>query len=274
IPMSTNNDNNKQEEIKVVDLLNSRDWSSTCLGPQDSWEPSFKNIMDLCFNSKFSTKIYCGPDLIYIYNQAHVQYMSKSQHPSAFGRPFGESYPEHFDLTKAAYEKIKSTGKGIFEKDRRFIQYNDNYKEEVYVSFAKSPIFKEDGTFWAMLNVSDITTHKVLAKRRIKALSDLANRINDADSLESACHIVMTSIRENDQDIPFALIYLIDNNKLSSGSQPRAARLISTTFNHKDEDLCDEDWIISDNLLETPKTINLMENPNENYDVYIEGWVR
>ncbi|CAG8813830.1 19464_t:CDS:2, partial [Dentiscutata erythropus] len=45
IPMSTNNDDNKREEIKVVDLLNSHDWSSTCLGPKDSWEPTFKNIV-------------------------------------------------------------------------------------------------------------------------------------------------------------------------------------------------------------------------------------
>ncbi|CAG8478759.1 15099_t:CDS:2 [Dentiscutata erythropus] len=74
--MSTNNDDGKREEIK-----------------------------DLCFHSKFDTKIYCGPDLIYIYNQAHVQYMNKSQHPSAFGRPFSESYPEHFDYVKTTYEK-------------------------------------------------------------------------------------------------------------------------------------------------------------------------
>ncbi|CAG8818098.1 20437_t:CDS:1, partial [Gigaspora rosea] len=44
IPMSTNDCINKQDEIKVMDLLNSRDWSSTCLGSQDSWEPSFKNL--------------------------------------------------------------------------------------------------------------------------------------------------------------------------------------------------------------------------------------
>ncbi|CAG8554934.1 9634_t:CDS:2, partial [Dentiscutata erythropus] len=60
---------------------------------------------DLYFNSKFSIKIFCGPELIYIYNQAQVQNMNKSQHPSAFGRPFGESYPEHFDYMKAIYEK-------------------------------------------------------------------------------------------------------------------------------------------------------------------------
>ncbi|RIB22044.1 hypothetical protein C2G38_1036383 [Gigaspora rosea] len=131
-----------------------------------------------------------------------------------------------------------------------------------------SPIWKEDGTFWAALNMTDVTTHKVLANRRIKSLSDLTNHINDADSLESACHIIMKSFRENDKDIPFALIYLIDNDKLKSGFQPRTARLISTTFNYKD--LYNKNWDIPDNLLETPKTINLIENPDENYDIFIE----
>ncbi|RIB30720.1 hypothetical protein C2G38_2238079 [Gigaspora rosea] len=131
-----------------------------------------------------------------------------------------------------------------------------------------SPIYKEDGTFWAAYNVCDFTTHKVLANRRLKTLSDLANHINDADSLESACHIIMKSFRENDKDIPFALIYLIDNDNLKSGIQPCTARLISTTFNYKD--LHNKNWDIPDNLLETPKTINLIENPDEKYDLFIE----
>ncbi|KAF0533980.1 PAS domain S-box protein [Gigaspora margarita] len=267
--MSTNNDINKQEEIKVIDLLNSRDWSSTCLGSLDSWEPSFRNIVNLFLHSKFPTIIFCGPDLIYIYNQAHAKNL-KSKHPYVlvFGRPFAETHPEHFGYVKSRYERIKSTGKGIFEKDVRFIQYGDDYEEENYISYAMSPIFKEDGTFWAMLDVCDFTTHKVLAERRIKTLSVLANRINDADSLENACHIIMKSFRENDKDIPFALIYLIDSDKLRSGFQPRAAHLISTTFNYKD--LYNKNWDIPYNLLETPKTINLIENPDENYDQYIE----
>ncbi|RIB30716.1 hypothetical protein C2G38_2026587 [Gigaspora rosea] len=220
--MSTNNGINKQEEIKVVDLLNSHDWSSTCLGSLDSWEPSFRNIVNLFFHSKFPTTIFCGPDLIYIYNQANVPYL-KADHPS----------------------------------------------EEFYISTAKSPIFKEDGTLLAVLCVTDYTTHKVLAERRIKTLSDLANHINDADSLESACHIIMKSFRENDKDIPFALIYLIDNYNLKSGIQPCTARLISTTFNYKD--LYNKNWDIPDNLLDTLKTINLIENPDENYDLFIES---
>ncbi|RIB30721.1 hypothetical protein C2G38_2136228 [Gigaspora rosea] len=236
--MLTNNGINQQEEINVVDLLNSRDWSSTCLGSLDSWEPSFKNIVNLCFHLEFPTIIYCGPDLIYIYNQANARHL-KSKHPN-----------------------------GLFEKDFRFIQHNAVYLEELYISNTMSPIFKEDGTLWAVLNMCDFTTHKVLANRRLKTLSDLANHINDADSLESACHIIMKSFRENDKDIPFALIYLIDSDKLKSGFQPRAAQLISTTFNYKD--LYNKKWDIPDNLLETPKTIDLIENPDEKYDLFIE----
>ncbi|RIB30723.1 hypothetical protein C2G38_2238081 [Gigaspora rosea] len=131
-----------------------------------------------------------------------------------------------------------------------------------------SPIFKEDGTLWAVLNMCDYTTHKVLANRRLKTLSDLANHINDVDSLESACNIIMKSFCENDKDIPFALIYLIDNDNLKSGIQSCTARLISTTFNYKD--LYNKNWDIPDNLLETQKTINLIENPDENYDLFIE----
>ncbi|CAG8444815.1 2001_t:CDS:2 [Gigaspora rosea] len=40
-----------------------------------------EEIKNLFFHSKFPTAIFCGPDLIYIYNQAHVPYL-KSKLPS------------------------------------------------------------------------------------------------------------------------------------------------------------------------------------------------
>ncbi|CAG8473882.1 24760_t:CDS:2 [Cetraspora pellucida] len=42
--MSTDNDN-KENELNVIDLAKNYDWSATCLGPMDSWEPSFRTVV-------------------------------------------------------------------------------------------------------------------------------------------------------------------------------------------------------------------------------------
>ncbi|CAG8729806.1 19568_t:CDS:1, partial [Racocetra fulgida] len=53
-----------------------------------------------------------------------------------------------------------------------------------------------------------------------------------AKTVESSCHMVASTLHDNNEDIPFALIYLIEADE--SNSKTQTARLVSTTF---DEDL-------------------------------------
>ncbi|CAG8444804.1 2000_t:CDS:2 [Gigaspora rosea] len=70
----------------------------------DSGINNQEEINNLIFHSRFPTVIFCGPDLIYIYNQANAPNL-KSKHPHVFGRPFSETHPEHFDHVKSNYER-------------------------------------------------------------------------------------------------------------------------------------------------------------------------
>ncbi|KAF0541188.1 PAS domain S-box protein [Gigaspora margarita] len=268
--MSTNNNN---DEMNVVDFIKSYDWSSTPLGPMDLWDPLFRSAVDFCCQLKFPSRVVYGSDLIVIYNQEHVLFeMKKNQevkHPFAMGKPIIESYPEYYELLKTSYEQVKSTGKGFFQYDGCVpLLHNDDYIEESYFNFAMSPIFKTDGSFCAMLCIAFETTDRVLNIRRKKSLNDMGIKLNecfkDVESLEDTCNIMVTALRGNDKDFPFALIYLVDNNKLSSGFQPHTARLVATTFN---KEMCIEN--ISNKLLETFETIDLSKNPDENYDEYV-----
>ncbi|CAG8468647.1 17116_t:CDS:2 [Dentiscutata heterogama] len=173
------------------------------------------------------------------------------------GRPIIESYPEYYDFIKYCYERVKSTGKGFFHYYQCIPLYNDGYIEETYFNFGLSPIFKKDGSFCALLSIAFETTDTVLEIRRLKSLNNMGDRLNGY-----ACKIMVSTLRENDRDFPFALIYLVDNNKLSSGFQPHTARLVATTFNK-----CNE--YMYDKLLETPETVDLSKNADEDYDEYV-----
>ncbi|CAJ0762254.1 15706_t:CDS:2, partial [Entrophospora sp. SA101] len=73
------------DEVPVADLVYSFDWSSTPLGPMEEWDPSFRMAVDICLHSVFPIAIYCGPDLILIYNQT-------------LGLPAKEIWTEIFDI--------------------------------------------------------------------------------------------------------------------------------------------------------------------------------
>src|SRR5437868_4090070 len=54
-----------------------------------------------------------------------------------------------------------------------------------------------------------------------------------AKSVESACHLVSSALKDNNADILFALIYLLedkDDNKSGKSDKTKIVRLVATTF--------------------------------------------
>ncbi|CAJ0769739.1 13996_t:CDS:2, partial [Entrophospora sp. SA101] len=124
---------------------------------------------------------------------------------------------------------VKASGKGTSEDDTKLFLQRDGYNEETYFSFALNPIFNGD-TVTGILAVVQETTEKVLGARRLKVLSELGNNTPGTRSVENACHLLTSTLREHNADIPYSLVYLIENKNNSA----KSADLIATTF---DEDL-------------------------------------
>ena len=65
------------------------DWSSTALGPADTWPEPLRAAVQLMLNSRFPMFVWWGPELINLYNDAYVP-MLGSRHPKALGAPAEE----------------------------------------------------------------------------------------------------------------------------------------------------------------------------------------
>ncbi|CAG8443530.1 7086_t:CDS:10, partial [Scutellospora calospora] len=252
----------KNDEPSFKDMVYNYDWSSTLLGPMDSWDPVIKNVVNLCLNSGFPTCLFIdSPHWTEIYNEAWIPRL-KVRHPFAFGKQLDQAWPELYDLFFARLENIKITGKGQSYIDEYELQ-RDGYKEAAYAKYTFSPIFKSDGTVCVIMCVLQETTQKFLSIRRLKTLSEFGCRISEIKSLESACRIV-TKILSNSVDIPYALIYFV--NHKSNTAEPLIARLIARTF---DEDGKKEGQNF-DYLPDSPEIIYLAKEANKDYDTYVE----
>ncbi|CAG8444825.1 2565_t:CDS:10 [Funneliformis caledonium] len=260
---STEPPNQLDNEISVVDLVASHDWSSTPLGPMETWDSTLKSTVNLCLHSVFPISIYYGPEFVSIYNQSNViikltQLVKFSElinfiisflnipipysvetdiKNETSSRLVLEVWPETHHTTEPIFNEVMATRKGRFENDMLFVTDRDGYVEETYASFTLSPIFKEDGSMGGILNASQETTQRVLANRRLKALTELGNKTPGAKSVKDACHLITQTIRNNNADMPYALIYLIENHSATSNTPSTdtpKAHLVATTF---DEDL-------------------------------------
>ncbi|KAF0445794.1 PAS domain S-box protein [Gigaspora margarita] len=262
----TNNNVNDNENSNLLERFYNHDWSLTSLGSINSWEPQIKSILDLCFKSGFPTYMFMGQNWITIYNEASIPVM-KSLHPHAFIKPAIETWHEMPELI-TKLERVRESGKGIYEQNFYMELSRDGYKEEIYMDYSHNPIYKFDGTVWGVISIMTESTQKVLNERRLEALNKLS-----CQTIESACQIIMKAL-QNNQDIPYALIYLIDNNTNPiTGFNSLVARLVATTF----DEVCKEELVheklkrnIPDYFPETHEMIDLTKISDQDYVTYME----
>ncbi|RIB30113.1 hypothetical protein C2G38_2238477 [Gigaspora rosea] len=262
LQLTNNVSNVGDERSSFIDMVYNYDWSSTPLGPMDSWEPQIISLLNFCLKSEFPTTIFLSPEWTMIYNEASIPIL-KSKHPNALGKPALEIWHESSDSLKSALESVKSTRKGVLENNFYLELQRDGYIEEVYFNYTFSPIFKLDGTFWGAINITSEVTQKVLNVRRLKTLESLGRQTADAKSLESVCHTITKILKDDNKDIPYALIYLVEsNNGSKTDHKSLIARLISTTFDEEGR----LERKFPDYLPETQESIELTTNTDQNHD--------
>ncbi|CAG8524335.1 3016_t:CDS:2 [Acaulospora colombiana] len=175
--------------------------------------------------------------------------------------------------------RMVSSGNGQFHNDMLYLIHREGYIEECYFSFTLSPIFKEDGTVGGVFNAVQETTQRVLAARRLKTLSELGNRTPGAKTMESACHLVSSTLRDCNKDITFSLIYAIKNYEKEPKINGKKAYLVATTFDTDLEVVKSEDEIeelvfvkgkstreLPDFLLDTFETVDLQCDKDNSFN--------
>ncbi|CAG8629652.1 3608_t:CDS:2, partial [Ambispora gerdemannii] len=220
--------NTYENETPMADLVYSFDWSSTPLGAMDTWSTSLRANVDLCMHAAFPMAIYYGPENTLIYNQMWRPIL-KMKHPYALGKTLKEVWPEVREKLEKIFEDVYATKKGQFNEDLLFYLNREGYPEETYFSFTFSPIFKKDGTVGGVFNCVQETTKRVITARRLKVLGELGRLTLGAKSIEGACHLVTATLRKHDADIPYALLYLIEDHA-TEYARTQFARLTATTF--------------------------------------------
>ncbi|KAF0475958.1 protein-histidine kinase [Gigaspora margarita] len=196
--------------------------------------------------------------------------MTNQQH--AFGKPAVQVRPKMYDnVLRPKLENIRIKGKGIIENDKYFEFQRNGCFEEAYFSDSFSPLFKSDGSVWGVINTMYDVTQKVLNVQRLKTLEEIRCRTSDAVSLASSCQIMKTVLRNN-ADIPYALIYLVENNdskkKSFSSFKSHNAHLAATTFDgdYKNGKVYGKiKRHFPDYFPETPEIIDLSKVIDENY---------
>ncbi len=191
-------------------LIRECDWSRTSLGPIESWPQSLKTSVNLILSSQHPMWIGWGKDATFLYNDAYIQVLSLAKHPRALGRPASEVWAEIWDVCGPLADKVFQKGEASFVDDVRLFMNRGDLLEETYYSFSYSPILDESGRVAGLFCPSTEVTPKVINARRLRTLSELSAGALTQKTTEAACASALVTLAKNPDDIPFAILYLID----------------------------------------------------------------
>ncbi len=191
-------------------LIREYDWSQTPLGPIERWPQSLKTSVTLILNSRHPMWIGWGPGATFLYNDPYIEVLSLAKHPWALGKPTAEIWGEIWDVCGPLADKVFEKGEASFVDDVRLLMNRKDFIEETYYSFSYSPIRDESGKVAGLFCPSTEVTPKVINARRLQTLSELAANALVQKTTEAACGSVVATLSKNPDDIPFALLYLLD----------------------------------------------------------------
>ena len=187
------------------------DWSQTALGPVDRWPQSLRTSVSTCLDCAFPIVLWWGPELAILYNDEYKQILGPEKHPSALGERGAKVWAEIWDVIGPMLKGVVERAEPTRSRDL-MLQIDRGYLEEAYFSFSYSPIHGEQGKVAGIFCPVIETTDKVIGERRLRTLRDLAERCKGADSEDAVCTTAADVLAANPFDVPFAMVYRIDED--------------------------------------------------------------
>ena len=184
-------------------LIAEHDWASTPLGPMSTWPPSLLAMVANILHTRQPMVLFWGPELIQFYNDSFVPSFGRGKHPAALGQRARECWADAWPVTGAQIEAVMSRGEPVWFENALVPIYRNDRLEEVFWTYSYSPAYDETGTIRGTLVIVTETTGRVVAARRLEALSFLGAELARATTYEGALDVVRSVAKVVPADLPF-----------------------------------------------------------------------
>ncbi len=194
-------------------LLRSIDWAQTPLGPSAGWSRELRVTVGLVLRSGFPMLVWWGPKFVQIYNDA-FRPVCGAKHPQSFGMSGPECWAEIWNVVGPMIEGSYHGKPASWSDDLELLIDRNGFFEECHFHVAYSPLPDETsptGMGGVHCTADEITT-QAYGDRQFRTLRDLAASVAKALTADDVCRAAAESLKENVHDVPFALLYLVDES--------------------------------------------------------------
>jgi PAS domain S-box-containing protein len=200
--------------------IRSFDWSKHPLGPPEYWPQSLKIAVRIMLTSRYAMWMGWGPELYFFCNDSYVPTLGVKQ-SWALGASAKKVWAEVWAAAGPRAEFVITTGKATWDESLQLMLERSGFPEETYHTFSYSPLPDDSQKIGGMLCVVTEDTERVIGERRVAMLRELASDLTTVNTEEQLFPVVIHRMQVHARDIPFALIYLFDE-------EAKEARLAGT----------------------------------------------
>ncbi|GAA5932140.1 uncharacterized protein JCM15063_001133 [Sporobolomyces koalae] len=205
-------------------------WSKTELGPLSEWPVSLRTTISSIIASPFRECILWGQNKLIIYNDRYIE-TAGLKHPDLLGTSARECWAELWDELEPVANRALQ-GETVSFHDHFLTMERDGFLEETYHSFTYAPLRDGgSGDVVGILNLSNESTAAVVASRRLSTVRDLIHHTSLARTVEEFATSAMKAIAKNPYDVPFAILYHVD--EIQSKPTTKEIRAGKTTSERK-----------------------------------------
>ncbi|MFN6945366.1 MAG: PAS domain S-box protein [Cytophagaceae bacterium] len=149
-------------------LIASYNWTSTPVGPIESWPQNLTTTISIIVNSKFPMFLFWGEEHLCFYNDAFRKVLgSDGKHPMALGKPGKEVWPEIWHVIEPMIEQVLESGEATWSEDQLIPIYRNGKLDEVYWTFSYSLVTSESGEAAGVFVTCMETVEKVFNLKKL-----------------------------------------------------------------------------------------------------------
>jgi len=203
----------ERNSSEMARLIAEKDWSQTPVGAAQDWSPALRMVLSLLLANRFPTLLWWGPEYVQFYNDAYRP-IPGAKHPNSLGQPASECWPEIWHILKPLVDTPFRGGPPTWIEDFELVIRRSGFQEETHFTVAYSPVpddTVESGIGGVLATVHEITG-KVIGERRVALLRELAARATEGRTAGDACSIAAEILGECPKDLPFTVLYLLDQD--------------------------------------------------------------
>ncbi|MHC2991675.1 hypothetical protein OB13_08785 [Pontibacter sp. HJ8] len=190
-------------------LMRGYDWNTHPLGNPAHWPQSLKTNIRLLLHSGFPMFVWWSDEFYMFHNDAYLPALGK-KHPKALGARAADAWAEIWHQVGVIAADIMKDGTTFYAENLQLFLDRKDFKEETYWTFSYSPAFDDKGEVAGIFCACYEVTSHVIGQRRLKTLKDISEALALTENLEQTCQTACDIFHTNPRDIPFNLIYLLN----------------------------------------------------------------